>query len=61
MEEDYYEGYIDPLDGSDWNQSTPIDPKPTLADFKKTVTDYLTWEVGTILNSEQTKDNPNTL
>jgi hypothetical protein len=37
--------------GSDWNfdQHKSIDTKPTLQDFKKTVGDYLAWEVSNIL------------
>ena len=46
---DYYEGTIDPESGKDWNQSAPIDRKPKLEDFKKTVSDYLAWEVTNIL------------
>lgn len=46
---EYYEGYINPTNGEDWNQSAPIDTKPTLDDFKKTVSDYLSWEVTNIL------------
>ncbi len=48
-EKEYYEGNIDPKNGADWNQSAPIDTKPTLEDFKKTVSDYLSWEVSSIL------------
>jgi hypothetical protein len=48
-EREYYEGHIDPNDGADWNQSAPIDTKPTIQDFKKTVGDYLAWEIGTLL------------
>lgn len=48
-EKEYYEGHIDPQDGNDWNQSAPVDTRPTLADFKKTVSDYLAWEVTNIL------------
>jgi len=48
-EKEYYEGNIDPTNGADWNQSAPIDTKPTLEDFKKTVSDYLSWEVTNIL------------
>jgi len=48
-EKEYYEERIDPEDGADWNKSAPIDTKPTLEDFKKTVSDYLAWEVGNIL------------
>ena len=48
-EKEYYEGTIDPQNGADWNQSAPIDTKPTLKDFKKTVSDYLAWEISTII------------
>lgn len=48
-EQDYHEGTIDPKSGSDWNQSAPIDTKPTLDDFKKTISDYLSWEVSNLL------------
>lgn len=51
-EKDYYEGEIDPEKGDDWNQSAPIDIKPTLEDFKKTVSDYLAWEVSNIIKNE---------
>jgi len=51
-EKEYYENTIDPNNGADWNQSAPIDTKPTLDDFKKTVSDYLAWEVSTILKSK---------
>lgn len=49
---EYYEGTIDPTNGADWNQSAPIDTKPTLDDFKKTVSDYLSWEVSNILKRD---------
>ena len=52
-EKDYYEGTIDPENGADWNQSAPVDTKPTLADFKKTVTDYLAWEVSNLLRNSK--------
>ena len=50
-EKEYYEGTIDPENGADWNQSAPVDTKPTLADFKKTVSDYLAWEVSSLLKN----------
>lgn len=53
-ENEYHEATIDPTNGSDWNQTAPIDTKPTLQDFKKTISDYLTWEVSTILKNENT-------
>ena len=52
-EKEYYEGHIDPENGADWNQSAPVDTKPTLADFKKTVADYLAWEVSCLLKNQK--------
>ncbi len=51
-EKEYFENTIDPKNGADWNQTSPIDTKPTLKDFKKTVSDYLAWEVSNILKQE---------
>ena len=56
-EKEYYEGYIDPENGADWNQSAPVDTKPTLDDFKKTVSDYLAWEVSNLLKNRNTEDD----
>lgn len=56
-EKEYYEGYIDPENGADWNQSAPIDTKPTLDDFKKTVSDYLAWEVSNLLKNQNAEDD----
>ena len=56
-EKEYYEGHIDPKNGSDWNQSAPVDTKPKLNDFKKTVSDYLAWEVSTLLKNQQMEDD----
>lgn len=50
-QKEYYEGHIDPDNGADWNQSAPIDTRPTLEDFKKTVADYLAWEVSNLLKN----------
>lgn len=49
---EYFENIIDPENGADWNQSALIDTKPTIKDFKKTVGDYLAWEVGNIVKSQ---------
>ena len=57
-EKEYYEGTIDPANGSDWNQTAPIDTRPTLSDFKKTVSDYLAWEVSNLLKKEATRGGP---
>ncbi len=51
-ENEYFENRIDPLSGFDWNQSAPIDTKPTLKDFKRTVGNYLAWEVSNILKKQ---------
>lgn len=55
-EKEYYEGTIDPNNGADWNQTAPINTKPTLDDFKKTVSDYLAWEVSNILKNQNKED-----
>lgn len=55
-EEEYYEGTIDPKSGADWNQSAPIDTRPTLQDFKKTISDYLAWEVSNLIKSQSTDE-----
>lgn len=55
-EKEYYENTIDPKNGADWNQTAPIDTKPTLEDFKKTVADYLAWEVSNILKQQDKTD-----
>lgn len=52
-DKEFYEGKIDPENGADWNQSAPIDTKPTLADFQKTVSDYLAWEVSQLLRQPE--------
>lgn len=54
---EYFENIIDPKNGADWNQTSPIDTKPTLQDFKKTVSDYLAWEVSNILKQQNRKDD----
>lgn len=49
----YIEDFISDK-GNDWNfeQHQKIDTKPTLEDFKKTVADYLSWEVTQLLQSK---------
>ena len=56
-EKEYYEGKIDPDNGADWNQTAPIDTKPTLDDLKKTVSDYLAWEVSNLLKNQSMEDD----
>lgn len=55
-EQEYYEGTIDPESGSDWNQSTPINKKPTCEDFERTVSDYLAWEISNLIKNNN-KEN----
>ena len=55
--QEFFEGTIDPTNGADWNQSAPIDITPTLEDFKKTVSDYLAWEVSTLLKNIKLEDD----
>lgn len=54
IDEIYVESCIS-LNGNDWNfdQHKKIDTKPTFADFKKTVADYLSWEVSQILQNSK--------
>lgn len=51
--DEYYENTINPESGADWNQSIPIDIKPTVSDFKKTVSSYLAWEVSNLLKQQE--------
>lgn len=56
LNEVYIEDFIT-TSGSDWNfdQHKTIDSKPTLEYFKKTVSDYLSWEVSNILKQRGDK------
>ena len=51
-EKEYNENTIDPKNGADWNQTTYIDTKPSLIDFKKTVSEYIDWRVSNILRQQ---------
>lgn len=51
----YYENTINPLDGTDWNQSIPIDTKPTLEDIKQTVSEQLAWEISNLINPKDSE------
>lgn len=55
LDDVYVEDFIT-MGGNDWNfsQHKKIDTKPTLADFKKTVADYLAWEVSQLLKQDDT-------
>lgn len=52
-EKECYEGHIDPLNGADWNQTAPIDVKPTLSDYVGSINEFLEYKVQTILNDVQ--------
>ena len=56
-EKEYYEGTIDIENGADWNQTAPVDAKPTLNDFKKTVKNYLAWEVANVIKTQELEDD----
>lgn len=53
----FYEGHIDPTKGDDWNQSAPVDTRPTLSDFRRTVADYLAWEVSNLLKNKKDEED----
>lgn len=53
---EYFEGHIDPENGADWNQTAPINTQPVLEDFKKTVNDYLAWEVSCLMKQDKEDD-----
>lgn len=57
LDEIYIEDFIT-KSGNDWNfdQHKVIDTKPTLQDFKKTVSDYLAWGVSNILKGQNQND-----
>lgn len=55
-EKEYYENTIDVENWADWNQSAPIDTRPTIKDFKKTVSDYLAWEVSNLIKQNKEDD-----
>lgn len=57
-DKDYYEGSIDPENGADWNQTAPVDTIPTIENFKKTVADYLIWEISNRLRNTKGLDSP---
>lgn len=56
-DEEYYEGTVDPKNGADWNQSKPNDAIPTLAEFKKTVANFLAWEVSAVLKQQAKEED----
>ncbi len=55
---EYYEGVINPSNGADWNQSAPIDATPSVLDFKKTINEYLSWEVSNLLKEQEIVASP---
>ena len=57
-EQEYYDGTIDPENGADWNQTAPVDETPAVDDFRKTVSDYLAWEISSLLKSGGEEEQP---
>jgi len=55
--QNFYEGHINPAKGNDWNQTAPIDTRPTLNDFRQTVADYLAWEVSNLLRNQPKEED----
>ncbi|MCT7557565.1 HsdM family class I SAM-dependent methyltransferase [Aliarcobacter butzleri] len=49
---EYYESTINPNNGADWNYNPIIDTTPTLDNFKKTVNNYLAWDVSQLLKNQ---------
>lgn len=60
LNEVYVEDFITDS-GADWNfdQHKKIDTTPTLADFKKCVSEYLAWEVSNVLKNSTKADSIN--
>ncbi|EAH6028439.1 SAM-dependent DNA methyltransferase [Campylobacter upsaliensis] len=60
LSEVYVEDFISES-GADWNfdQHKKIDTTPTLADFKKCVSEYLAWEVSNVLKNSTQADSIN--
>ncbi|SNA76316.1 N-6 DNA methylase [Flavobacterium psychrophilum] len=56
-ENEYFEGHIDPKSGEDWNQTAPVDTQPVLIDFKRTIGDFLKWEVSQLENQKVNTEN----
>lgn len=52
----YYEGHVDPRNGSDWNQTAPIGTCPSLEDFRKTVAEHLAWEVSNLIKNQSNRE-----
>lgn len=52
-EREYYEGHIDIEKGDDWNQTAPVETRPSIDAFRNMVSDYLTAEISTILKTEK--------
>lgn len=55
--QDFYEGYIDLQKGDDWNWDPQTDVRPMLHDFRRTIADYLAWEVANILKNQPDEED----
>lgn len=56
-DKEYFEGSIDPNNGTDWNQTSPTDTIPQLEDFKRTIADFLSWEVSNLIKQTNNKED----
>ncbi len=56
-DQEYFEGHISIDNGNDWNQTAPIDTKPTLDNFRFTVSNYLAWDISNLLVEEKVDEN----
>lgn len=50
--DNYYRATINPTDGADWNYVKHVDITPQEEDFKKTISEYLAWEVSNVLKQD---------
>lgn len=51
-EKEYYEGQIEPENGSDWNQSADSDNSINLEDLKDTISEFISFELSNIVNQK---------
>lgn len=55
-DKEYFENTIDPNNGADWNQTAPIDTKPSISDLKNTICNYLTWDLSTVIRKTKIEE-----
>lgn len=52
-DDNYYIGTINPDNGNDWNYDKKIDITPDKSDFKRTISDYLSWELSNVIKNDE--------